>query len=205
MRKLVLFDLDSTLVDARAEPLSTERSALFPKQAWIVVQGVWIWVYMRPWAAEVLLAIRAMGPSVALSICSAGNDEYVREIIDKVVLPAVIGNRMAVGTPFYFDCIYTRADLDGRGIKRIGDALDQHEADVALLVDDLAEQCRHATIEYGEYALCVPAFDASEPGSEFDRCLAAVLEHEFFRLTDVTSPAMRAGIARPPAPAAATL
>jgi hypothetical protein len=187
MRKLVLFDLDGTLIDGRSEPLAMDRAKLFSKHAWICVQGVWVWIYVRPLVAEVLLAIRSMGPDVALSLYSAGSWDYVHEVLDKALIPAVLSHPNAARTPFYFDCIYTREDIDDRGVKRIDEALDHHDADSALLVDDLPEQCRYAETMFGEYSMCVKRFDAAEPGSENDRGLAAVLDHEMFRLVSCFS------------------
>lgn len=202
MRKLVLFDLDGTLVDGRSTPMSAERSSKFAHQARICVQGVLMWIYVRPLAAEVLLAIRSMGHDVAMSLYSAGSWEYVHEVLDKALIPAVLSHPSAAGTPFYFDCIYTRHDMDEKGVKRVDEALDQHEADAALLVDDVAEQCLYADTVFGEYAMCIRRFDAEMPGSENDRSLAAVLDHEIFRLVSCFSretpqPSRRAALSVP--------
>lgn len=178
MRKLVLFDLDGTLIDSRCEPMQR----LMKSHVCLCVQGVFMWVYARPYVAEVLLAIRRMGPDVALSLYSAGSWEYVHEVLDKALLPLIAEHPLAKTVPFYFDRIYTRDDLDIDGVKRVDDAMEYHDADATLLVDDSSDQCLYADAVFGEYAIHIKTFDASAPESENDRCLLDVLDHDIFRL-----------------------
>ena len=115
---------------------------------------------------------------MSLALFSAGQFQYVYEVLDKVLLPCIPWAK----TGFYFDAIYTKEDIDEKGIKRIDDLIRWHEAEAALLVDDLPLQCWSAVNLFGQYAFKVPPFDSSVPGSERDTALLDALDHEFFYL-----------------------
>lgn len=173
MRKLIVFDLDQTLVDARCRPIQRKNHRL--SGATIIVQGgsLAMYTYIRPHAKTVLQICRG-DPKITLALFSAGEREYVYSVIENVLLPIM-------DPTFYFDAIFCKDDLQENGIKNIGKVMERMHADKALLVDDLLEQCIHGAAPHENVNwFNIEPFDAESERADNDVELFELLRSPFF-------------------------
>lgn len=173
MRKLVVFDLDQTLVDGRCSPVRRQNHGL--SGATIVVWGgtMAIYTYVRPHARTVLQICRG-DPQMSVALFSAGEREYVYKVIEDVLFPIL-------DQTFYFDAIWCKDDLEANGVKNVGRAMREMHADRALLVDDLMAQCIHGAEPHENVEWYnIKAFDADKEDADKDMELFQVLKCPFF-------------------------
>lgn len=169
-RKLVVFDLDGTLVDARVFPINRRHGL---GGCTIDICGTPLFVYLRPHVRTVLQICRG-DPSMTVVLYSAGTTDYVHSVIENVIFPVM-------DETFYFDAIYTKYNVDQTGgIKRMDLLKADFHADAVLLVDDLLTQCIGGAELYGAMWFHIKGFYAEEEGSENDKELFEVLKHPFF-------------------------
>jgi hypothetical protein len=168
MRKLVIFDLDNTLIDPRIWPVAWDHP--FPN-ATVTVCGEAYHVYLRP-KAKVVLQVCRGNPEISVAVYSAGTAEYVYTVLEKVVMPNL-------DPEFYFDAILSHENLGDNGMKMCWDLQGALHTERALLVDDSAYQCACATLQ-GVDSFQIKPFIAEWPESEKDCSLLEVLLHPFF-------------------------
>lgn len=172
IRKLVVFDLDQTLVDTRYEPLERDDHGLLGGMV-IVNKELTVFTYIRPHARTVLQICRG-DPQMSIALFSAGTREYVYKVLDVILLPNL-------DPTFYFDAIYCNDNLDCGGVKNIGRVKHHMHADKVLLVDDLIDQCMYGTEPYEDcYWYNIIRFDAEDEDSERDVELFELLKCQFF-------------------------
>jgi hypothetical protein len=170
-RKLIVFDLDQTLIDARYEPIDNIHG--LSGNAVVVNENLTVFVYLRPHVRTVLQICRG-DPQVSIVLFSAGIREYVYRVLEEALLPHL-------DKTFYFDAIYCNDNLDLGGVKNIGKIKDLMHADKVLLVDDLMDQCLYGAEPFkGCYWYNIIGFDAEEEGAERDVELFELLKCQFF-------------------------
>lgn len=172
MRKLVVFDLDQTLVDGRCLRVHKERHML--SGATIIMEdALAIHTYIRPHARTVLQICRG-DPQMSIALFSAGDRQYVYKVVEEVLLPAL-------DQTFYFDAIYCKDDLDWGSVKNMGKVMREMHADRVLLVDDLIDQCMYGAEPYDNVEwFNIKPFHADDEDADKDMELYELLKCSFF-------------------------
>ena len=167
--KLLVLDLDQTLVDCKSW-WSYRMPNIKSKDLYLYRTDEVFTVFLRPNAAEFLQRLRAM-PEIVVVLWSAGDQEYVYEVLDKLVLPAA-------GRDVYFDIICTRNNGQHKDVARLAEI---YGTEKYLLVDDNARSYCYDEREWEEHFYEMPRFDVANGHSVAnDVCLMDVFEHPFF-------------------------
>lgn len=153
--KLLLLDLDETLIHASYHPLAVYSDFQFEEY----------YIYIRPGVAQFLLDI---SHHYTLGVWSAAGDNYVEEIV-KMITPAGIEwamvwgkSRCTVKRDYHLDTYYAEKKLDK--VKKKGFRLEQ-----VIIVDDSPEKSRS---NYGN-AVYIQPFT----GDKNDRELSCLYEY----------------------------
>lgn len=172
MCKLVVFDMDQTLVDSRPEPINRQGHSLLGDVI-EMSNGELYYVYMRPYVRIAMKLCRGF-PDLKVILFSAGSYEYVHRIVENVIYPVCGGG-------FSFDRIYTNDDLDDMGIKRMDKLKKEWNAKRILLVDDLYVQCVHGAQHFpGVHWYNIQPFRATDAKADLDTEMLHVLQEPFF-------------------------
>jgi predicted HAD superfamily phosphohydrolase YqeG len=142
---IVVFDMDNTLL-----AFDTDKFTV------------------RPHAVDVILELWAI-PHVYVVLWSAGSKDYVDNMVDVVLLPAI----QAKNPLFWFSNILTYEETDC-GMKDLNKVCKMYEVprDNVVLVDDSIAQCS-VNISNGFQAIMVPPYD---PKNKEDQSLLGIRE-----------------------------
>jgi hypothetical protein len=170
-RKLVVFDLDSTLIDPRIMPISRECHTLMNFSIVPYVGSLPYHVYVRP-KVSVALNVCRNAPNLSVALFSAANKDYVYSVLENALFPIL-------DSSFYFDAIYTHDDLEPDGEKNMRKLGDHLCVEDILLVDDSPTQCM-AAYDRGVATYNIKAFNAEVQSADEDYELLEMLRHPFF-------------------------
>ena len=172
-RKLIVFDLDRTLIDPRYVPVTRHSNHRLFSGATILVNGfVPMYIYLRPYV-KITLQICRGDTSMSVALFSAAEKDYVYNVLEAALFPNL-------DKDFYFDAIYTKEDLDSNGIKRMDKLKNDLQADQIMLVDDVQSQCIEGAQAHGAFWYCIKPFNANDEAADKDNELLAMMKMPFF-------------------------